>query len=221
MPIYKYFTAEAHARSFLRKGTMLFRPLSYFRAIEDGEIRGDPHDGTLTYAPSNGLEIMKEDGTKVVLEGWHFASSAKHEDIFVYCASNLLSAELATKFESPFCVEIFDPEAIVARLKRRAHASSQLDYKQTIHSRVDYREIGRAPAADWALPDKLAFIKPARFSWQDEYRIVIGRRGAMEVQNVAVTLQSGSATTTSGQPFQSALKLEIGSLAEFAQLHRF
>ena len=220
MPIYKYFTAEAHANSFMEKGALMFRPLSYFRAIEDGEVRGDPNDGTLTYAPEGGLVLTKEDGTTIHLDGWRFSSAAKHDEIYVFCVSNILSADLAARFGTPICVEVFDPEIIANRLKARAHADSKLDYGQTQHARIDYRDPEQVPEADWALPEKIAFIKPPLFAWQDEYRYAVGRRNALDVHNVEVTLTSGTAAAPVAR-VPPPIILQIGKLSDHVAVHRF
>jgi hypothetical protein len=219
--IFKYFSTEVHARAFIDKGAMLLRSLSYFRAHEDGLVRGDPRDGLLTYEPPDGLVITKQDGTVVDLVGGRFSSSVKHDDIFVYCASNKMSAELANRFASPFCVEINDPDQLISFLMRRAHPTSKLDYLQLVSGRVEYRDRVREPAVDWALPEKLVLMKPEEFVWQDEFRIAIGKRGAFDVENVACVVETGTAATTAVTPMQAKLLLEIGNLAKLTRLHCF
>lgn len=219
MPIFKYFTDEAHALSFIKKGNLLMRPLSYFRAQEEDEgIRGDRRDGILTYAPEGGLQMNMEDGSVRILEAGSFSSSVHQNDIFVFCASNQLSDELAGKF-GRFCVEI-DPECIVRRLKLRAHPSSQFDYEQAVSGNVDYRPHDRKPGVDWALPEKLLLVKPEGFAWQDEFRIAIGKRNTLAVENVALTLQIGSAAA-GAVPVQTHLILNIKKLMDVARLHIF
>lgn len=220
MPVFKYFTMAAHARAFMNRGELLLRPLSYFRTHEDGGVRGDSRDGVLTYAPPSGLEIIKQDGTVVPSAGWRFTSSPKHDDIFVYCASNQLSAELAQRFASPFCVEIQDPDLLVNRLRARAHPTSRLDYDRTHSGSVEYRNLESTPGADWALPEKLAFIKPEGFAWQDEFRIAIGKRGAFDAENVECKIETGPAPSGAASYTQPALALRLGDLAHCTQLHR-
>ncbi len=215
--IFKYFTEEKHAFALIKKGELLLRPLSYFRSQEDEGIRGDRRDGVLSYAPKEGLRLNMEDGTVRVLDGGSFNSSVQQDDIFVYCASNRRSAELAEKFGS-ICVEI-DPDCIIARLKARAHPSSLLDYEQIVSGNVDYRALDKVPGADWALPEKLILIKPGAFAWQDEFRIAVGRRNALAVENVALTLHTGQGAIGE-PPAQDRLVLRIGKLAELATLHR-
>ena len=197
---------------------MLLRPLSHFRVYEDGQVRGDSSEGLLAFAPQGGLQITKQDGSAFTLEGWRFISSAKQDDIFVFCASNQLSAELADRFGSPFCVEVSDPDRLISRLKSRAHPTSHLDYEHLVGGKVDYRDLDQEPKIDWALPERLAFIKPKSFAWQDEFRIAVGKRGAFNVENVALKLETGAAAAPP-VPSQAELFLRVGSLASLARLH--
>lgn len=169
MSLFKFFTEEAHARAFLRKGVMRFGSLGYYRGIEDGGVRGDPKDGTLHYAPEGGIEIMMvADGRKVT--GTSFTTTA--ENMFVYCASNDMSAERASDF-GVFCVEISDPDTMLSRLKARASASSKLDYARVHMGAVDYRPLDRIPDVDWAFPKRVVLVKPPEYAPQNETRIVL------------------------------------------------
>lgn len=219
MAIYKYFTEEAHALALIKKGELMMQPLSHFRGREADGVRGDPRDGILTYAPKDGLVMNMEDGRVITLEGGSFNSSVNQNDIFVYCASNQLSEELAEKFGA-FCVEIPDPDVLVRRLKMRAQPSSQFDYEQVVCGRVDYREHSREPGADWALPERLVLIKPVDFTWQDEFRIAVGKRDTMNVENVGLTIQTGPAAPVF-EPVPPPIFIRLNSLADHVTLHRF
>ncbi|HWW59587.1 MAG TPA: hypothetical protein VN047_22045 [Sphingopyxis sp.] len=219
MPIYKYFTEEAHARALIDKGELMLQPLSHFRGREADGIRGDPRDGILTYAPEGGLVMNMEDGRVITLEGGSFNSSVNQNDIFVYCASNQLSADLAGKFGA-FCVEISDPEMLVRRLRMRAERTSQFDYEQLVYGKVDYREHSKEPGADWALPEKLVLIKPQNFAWQDEFRIAVRKRETMNVENVGLTIQTGS-SAPAFEPVPTPIFLRLGKLTNLATPHFF
>lgn len=215
--VFKYFTDEKHAVAFVKRGALLLRPLSHFKMLDDEGVRGDREEGTLTFQPEGGLQLTRvEDGTTLSIQG-SFNSSASENDLFVFCASNQRSTELAEKFGS-YCVEI-EPDVLIGRLKARAHPSSQLDYDQIVAGKVDYRSPEMRPEADWALPERIALIKPQSFAWQDEFRIVVGNRGALAVENVAVTIQIGNRAEGSVAS-QNPIVVEIGNLQDFAVLHR-
>ena len=134
MPLYKYLAEEDYARALIAKGQVFARPLSYFRAFEDELVRGDPDDGKLRYEPEKGLLLTKENGEVVTMPaGWRFRASVRAEDIFVYCLSTELSAEIAEKFECPWCVEITEPHRLLGRIARHVRLRSQFD-RQGIYS---------------------------------------------------------------------------------------
>ena len=219
MAIFKYFTEEAHALALINKGELMLQPLSHFRGREADGVRGDPRDGILTYAPKDGLVMNMEDGRVITLEGGSLNSSVNQNDVFVYCASTELSADLAAKFGA-FCVEIPDPDLLVRRLRMRAHPSSQFDYEQIVCGKVDYREHSREPGADWALPERLVLIKPVDFQWQDEFRIAVGKRDTMNVENVGLTIQTGPAAVVF-EPVPPPIFLRGNKMADLVTLHRF
>jgi hypothetical protein len=198
MSLFKYFSDERHALALIRKGEMRFGSLAYYRGIEDCGVRGDPKDGMLHYAPAEGIEItMVADGRK--LTGTAFTTAA--ESMFVYCASNDISAERVGDF-GQFCVEITDPGAIVRRLKARVSASSRLDYGRVGIGATEYRTLDQIPAADWAFPERVVLIKPPEYAGQNETRIVL-------------PLKPDSATV------DSHVLVSIGNLEEITRLHIF
>ena len=219
--IFKYFTAEAHARSFIRRGAFLLRPLSHFRRFEDGAVRGDAQDGRLRHAPAGGLVLQKPDGTNIGMAGHQFVATPTRE-IFVFCASNQRSDDLARRFAAPFCVEISDVDAMIERIKARANPASSLDYGAMQQQAVEYRNPTKEPGVDWALPEKLVFIKPPAFAWQDEYRIAIGHRRAFDVHavNCAIEAEAGAAPVAVDQPPPSEpLRFRLSDLGDIAILH--
>lgn len=198
MPLYKYFTEECFAHAFMRKGLMRFGSLAYYRGLEDGGGRGDAKDGTLHYAPAEGLEItMVADGRRLV--GTSFSTAA--QNMFVYCASNELSAERASEFGA-FCVEIADIDVIMARLKGRACPTSRLDYARVSYGQTEYRPLDKIPGIDWAFPERVVLIKPPEYVGQNESRI-------------ALPLKADARSD------DSYILVVVGSLKAITRLHRF
>lgn len=218
--IYKYLSEETHARALIEKGELYLRSLAYFRNYDDGLVRGDPDDGKLFHQPERGLTLTQTDGERVSLpSGWRFKASVRAEDIFIYCLSLERSEALAEKFKSPFCVEIRSADALFSRTKSSVRLRARLD-RQVYRGKVDYRSLTIAPGGDWALPEKVALIKPEAWCWQAEYRMVVGRKGAFAVEKVDLALENGPVDLTAdaaGNP----LILRVGDLSRIAQLHRF
>ena len=222
MPLYKYFADEAYARALIEKGQVFARPLSYFRAFEDELIRGDPDDGKLRYEPEEGLLLTKENGEVVAMPaGWRFRATVRAEDIFVYCLSTELSGEIAKKFESPWCVEITEPNRLLGRIARHVRLRSKFDGQGIYSQAVDYRRLTVAPGTDWALPERVAFIKPDRWAWQKEHRIIFGRKGAFAVENVELALEAEGFEIALADAAHDPLILHVGDLSRFTALHRF
>ena len=164
--------------------------LSAFRAYEDNDVRRDKDDGRLRYEPPAGLQLrIERRGVEETWAGWRMTSSVQDDNIYAYCLSTELSEDLAQRLESPFCVEITNPVALVGRIRRAVALRSQLD--RLFFGPVDYRKLDVIPGSDWAIPEKVGFIKPDRWAWQHEYRILVGKRRAFDVQNVRMTLETG------------------------------
>ena len=222
MPIYKYLSEEIHARALIETGQTFMRPLSYFRAVEDELVRGDPDDGKLRYEPEEGLVLTKENGEVIGMPaGWRFRASVRADKMFVYCLSTELSAEIAERFKCPFCVEIKAPSSLLGRITRHVQLRPKLDRARVYSGDVDYRSLRAAPGIDWALPQRVAFIKPQGWAWQKEYRIVVGRKGAFAVENVECALENCFGEAPLAPAAQEPLIMHIGSLSKLAELHRF
>lgn len=220
MSLYKYLPTEAYARTMIDRGEILLRPLSYFRAFEDKLVRGDPDDGKLRHAPEQGLVLTKENGEVVAMPpGWKFQASVHADDIFVYCLSTELSPEIAARFKCAFCVEITEPMRLVSRIASHVRLRSKLD-RHVYSSEIDYRKLSAAPGIDWALPERVAFIKPEDWGWQKEHRIAVGRKGAFAVENVDLALNVGGGAVAADE-VSHPLVLHVGNLSKFATLHAF
>lgn len=222
MPLYKYLAEEEYARALIDKGQVFARPLSYFRAFEDNLVRGDPDDGKLRYEPEEGLLLTKENGEVVAMPaGWRFRASVRAQNIFVYCLSTELSGEIAEKFECPWCVEIAEPHRLLGRIARHVRLRSQFDRQGIYSQEVDYRKLAVAPGVDWALPERVAFIKPESWAWQKEHRIVFGRKGAFAVENVEMALETEGFEIALADADHDPLILHVGDVSRFTALHRF
>ncbi len=222
MPLYKYLAEEAYARALIEKGQIFTRPLSYFRAYEDELVRGDADDGKLRYEPEEGLVLTKENGGVLEMpSGWQFRASVRADDIFVYCLSSELSPEIAAKFGCPFCVEFKEPARLLGRISMHVRLRSKLDRNGVYSGEVDYRNSAATPGADWALPERVAFIKPEGWAWQKEHRIVIGRKGAFAVENVECALETDGGQAALAPAPRDPLILHVGDLSKITELHSF
>jgi len=173
----------------------------------------------LRYKPEGGVTINL--GDRPFQNNMAFVSVVKVNDIYVYCMSNTLSEELAARFNSPFCVEIQHCLGFIGRIRRHVRLRSRLDHANVFARSIDYRGLEREPGADWALPERLAFIKPEPFAWQDEFRVVIGNKGALGVENVDTHLEADGRNLAVAYEERDPLVLQLGDISRIAALRKF
>jgi hypothetical protein len=77
---------------------MRFRSLAYFQNYGDGSVRGDQYEGTSVYKPNRGLAINNLTQASTSTIPYSFESSAKVEEIFVFCLSATVNPELWERF---------------------------------------------------------------------------------------------------------------------------
>lgn len=216
--LFKYFSAE-YAAAFVGKGEIVFRALSYFRDYEDDGIRSDEHEGTLVYRPTDGLEITRvPTGEKVVLPH-RLESTAKENDIFVYCMSTELSTAIAERFKAEVVVEVTEPVKFLARLRSSLSLRRQLRVNQLVHQAVRYYEWHEPPNIDWALPERIAMRKPKSFDWQKEYRFAVPKGDAFRVENVSGKLVPMDAVRPTRANSHPKLLLKLGNLTKICRVH--
>ncbi len=114
---YRYFSEVEWAEKFM-DGELRFRSLSHFKQIEDGEVRGDLREGSISFKPKGGLVGNYQSQGKAfnLPEGSSFDSAVKTEEIFIMCASNSITDELRERFEAKACVQVYRPKNLLARI---------------------------------------------------------------------------------------------------------
>jgi hypothetical protein len=219
--LYKYLPEE-HVDDFVHKGVVLFRSLSYFRDYEDAQIRGDEFEGTKLYRPQNGLEVtITATQQKVVLHNYSFESAANEDEIFVFCLSTVLSADLATQFKASACVEILNPGKLIAGVRAALLRRPSIKSKIPVYGEVKYYTQDEPPIVDWALPEKITMSKLDSYIPQQEYRIAFSVNGAFHIENTRHRFVSPGkrvALKSSSHPQQL---FKLGSLAQICKVHRF
>lgn len=172
--IYKYFSKQEYAESFMNEGQVFFQSLSHFTACEEVQLR-DEQEGSLLYKPSGGLQLNLTSGGQVAHHG-EFISRAKNAHrIFVFCTSLTCSSQLAQRFKAKFCVEIFDLDEFSRRLQNKMRDPIQRFKNPLIlRSNVQYVSKTTEPGIDHALTEKIIFRKQQTFAVEAEYRFAFG-----------------------------------------------
>ena len=212
--LYKYFSEQKHAEEFL-DGQMLFRSLAYFRDYEDA-VRGDEYEGTSKFQPDGGLLVHNRTQRTTFTLPMAFESSVKAHEIFVYCVSRSLSADIARAFNAVACVEITKIKTLCARIQ--AALPSTASFKA---QRVDYYPQTQGSNPRWALPDNIATSKLDRWASQDEYRFIFSLTDALGFEKVELRLIDRK-NRPAPKPEDHILHvLTIGSLRDISILHDF
>jgi hypothetical protein len=218
--LYKYLPSK-HVEAFLSRGDVLFRALSYFRRYEELEVRGDRHEGVRLFSPRDGLEVRKNGSMDPSRLSMAFEAKVQEREIFIFCLSTILSAELAAEFNADVCVEVTEPEGFVAAVQRALLSRPSLKSRRLVHGHVSYYEPETPPLAAWAVPEYVALSKLARFQRQAEYRLAFGRRRAFDVHNVKTQLTSTPGVAEATLLGHPKTILAAGTQRSKCKVHRF
>jgi hypothetical protein len=217
-PLYRYLD-PSRVDSFVRDGSLLMRSLSYYRDYEDAGVRADPFEGTLAHRPQGGLKATMVESGEVRSLAYTFESTAREDDIFVYCVSSELSPDIARKFETSVCVEIHKPVQFLHRLRTALGLRSRMRVSALVHGEVRYYEMHEPPIVDWALPERIAMRKPSHLSWQSEYRFSVPCGEAFAVENVSVKLVPLGAMRPPRANAHPSISLKLGDLSKVCKVH--
>ena len=218
--LYKYLPAK-YVEALVRDGAVLFRSLSYFRDYEDAQVRGDEFEGTRLHRPQNGLEITLTATQQKVVLPHSFESSANEDDIFVFCLSTVLSADLAAQFQASACVEICNPSRLIAGVRAALSRRPSIKSKMLVHGEVKYYTPDQPPIVDWALPERIAMSKLSDYIPQQEYRIAFAVNDAFRVENTRLRLVSPGALRAPRATSHPERLFKLGSFAKLCKVHHF
>lgn len=211
--LFKYFSERRWAETFL-DGSILFRPLSYFRGYEDEGIRGDRNEGAARFRPSSGLVINNiTQGKTFTLVGHSFESSVKYDEIFVFCTSRSFRQEHWKRFGAVACVEIENIKTFCERVEQALPLGANFFGK-----RVSYYEETEAGSPRWALPENIATSKLRNYLWQDEYRLVFSQTNALDFENVAPRIVKDTASIPLRHQENPSCLVQTASLRDICNL---
>ena len=220
--LYKYFTEKKWADAFLN-GEVLFRSLAYFRDYEDKCVRSDQNEGVSVHQPEGGLIVNDlTHGATFTIAEHAFESTAKQEEIFIFCVSRSLSDEMRERFGAVACVEIFDTRTFCNRIETallpfRASFPGCPGQKHIGH-RVTYYKKTDAVGPRWALPDMIAKSKLYDYKWQQEFRLIFSRTDALEFENVSLCLSPDNAEKPRNPVEHQSFPLTV-RLSDICHLH--
>ncbi len=218
---YRYFSQVEWAEKFM-DGELRFRSLSYFKQIEDGEVRGDLREGSVSYQPQGGLVGNNQTQGKAfnLPDGSYFDSGVKTEEIFILCASNSMTDELRVRFEAKACVQIYRPNNLRDRIGYELPRTATLRAEPVVY----YSPINE-PGPKWAFPDMIAFSKVDGYSWQDDFRYVLSITDALKsgstAQKIVIPNQPPGTAAPPPPPEPREYFMKVKALASICKLHIF
>lgn len=222
--LYKYFSERKWAEAFLN-GEVLFRSLSYFRDLEDNNVRQDQNEGVAIFRPEGGLIINNiTQKTTLTLPGHAVESAAKQEEIFVFCVSGSLTDELRERFAAVACIEMLDIRTFCNRIEAALPPEATLPGPPS-HERighwVEYYQETEASNPRWALPGRIAASKLNSYAWQEEFRLVFSLTDALGFEKVAICLTHSNARKLPNPSEHHSRLVNAGSLRDIARFHEF
>ncbi len=213
--LYKYLPLE-YAKTFVERGEVLFRSLSYFRKVEHAE-RGDEAEGVHIDAPDNDVRLDNLTRGTSITGRFRFLNSLDQDKVYAYCFSTQLSRELFERFNADACVVLARTNPFFLRCSLAAPHHFPLDPPGFSHRHVEYFDPANSAILPVKEPSNLPFFKHKSFSAQQEYRAVFAKRGGFTlVERIVQPEFTFAEEVAAGKP--SETMLQLGSLASIASI---
>ena len=145
-----------------------------------------------------------------------FESSAKANEIFVFCVSTVLGETIRARFDAVTCVEILKIREFCDRIKTVLPPAATFFAR-----RVKYYKLTDPPEARWALPDLIATSKLDDYAWQSEYRFIFSLTDALNFEKVTIVLRSDQSAPDANAMEHPTYLVKTRSLRDICRLREF
>jgi hypothetical protein len=220
--LFRYYSDRRWADAFLQ-GRCRFWSLAYFRDLEDRGIRGDANEGSGLFQPVGGLEITNQTrGTQFTMPAHGLRSTARCDEIFVFCLSRTLSGRLWDEFGATICIEICDVPRFCVQVTKALPAGARFPGRpghEHIGHRVEYYRASDAADTRWALPDRIAISKLESYAKQGEFRLAFSTTGALDLQNVSLALAPIGSPPHAPATDHDSRDVDLGLLEPICRIH--
>lgn len=217
---------NTYAWRLVDQGEMMWSTLTWFQNHEDTD-RGDECEGMRRYFPVNGLDVNRieragrpDKAAFVLPEHGMVSRAAQGHHIFIYS----MTADSTLVIGDPSdraCVEIFDPQQFVRRVRDGVRRHRKARAETLIHDAVSYWSQENPPEEVWALPHRLTMHKREEYKRQGEYRFAFGvRADVFDFENVECFVADKDTRWPRVRldPQAHRKKLHLGSLGDCCRL---
>ena len=215
--LYKYLPAR-YVSNFVEQGVVLFRNLAYFARQED-QARGDIREGLHVDHPDNDVTITDATGKLLFRGDLSYINSVDLNRLFAFCLSEVFDENLFDAFSCDACVRIIDCDTFLMRCKIATRKAIGLDKTGLLHRRVNYYEPNQEAQNSIKDPRNVPFFKTQDFSYQREYRLVVGLPGAFSLTERIVVPGSPEDPRSDCAQKPAQKKLHIGNISGLVQVH--
>ena len=216
--IYKYIPSK-YVDDVTKKGTVLFRNLSYFRQMAD-RSRGDHLEGHHRDNPDNDVTITNLSSGMTVSGDFSFLNSTNTDKTFIYCLSTFHDEQLYEDFSCDACVEIMEPAEFIRRVRIAVKRLVSIDPAGLMFGPVHYYAVNKPSKSDIKNPKKLAFLKDEEYSYQREYRLVFGRKNAFKLEQRIVVNSAYDFLSATKHLTPKEKRIMVGSILDLVTVHR-
>lgn len=215
--LYKYLPSK-FVNSVIRKGTLLFRNLSYFRQYEDNR-RGDPLEGFHRDNPDNDITIKNLSTGKVINGDFSFLNSTNTDLIQIFCLSKTLDRSLFEEFEADACIEIIEVDEFLRRSRIAVKRFLPAHSSGLLFGSVKYYKENAPAGFDIKNPKNLSFAKGIHYQHQEEFRMVFGSKKAFNLTQQIVINQRYDFIGEAKKGVPKEKQVKIGSIDDIVKIH--
>ena len=179
-------------------------------------MRGDAYEGIHKDHPGNDFVLENLTQSTRFIGKYSYLNSTNSDYIFAFCLSECKSYKLMDEFECDACIEFFEPEEFIRRVRFKLARLISVHSVGLLAQSVYYYNPLQPSLFDIKDPKNLAFVKNMSYVEQSEFRLSFGNRRAFKlIQQIA---------QPHPDPYNDALKgeckdklIRVGSLNDIAR----
>jgi hypothetical protein len=213
---YKYI-ASKHVDKVYEKGIFLFRNLTYYKQYECN-YRGDPFEGLHRDNPDNDITIRNLTTGHILQDDLSITNEIAADSIFIFCLSKSIKSELFEEFRADRCIVINDLDELIIRLNKKLKKMMIVDKRHLIYNDVTYYNPNESINVNIKDPSQIPFLKHKKYSDQDEFRLVFGKRKAFTITTKIILNKKHDFKEEAMKESPQEILLRIGNISDIARI---